>query len=243
MYVKNTKIPKQSWASNFPQQVKSQEAWPSFDSEAEKLSHTSKLKRKIRSFLSGSTALASCLTLNAHLCQWQFSELFEFSWNSRAEKCFLGEWKTFFSRCDTQYSSKCALNSAVVHELQVPVQVMGTLHEERLSVVNELCFRLAVPDSLFENLDKAGSKPCSVLLKRAIVLKDHHGEWHKMHNAALKAREYAWEQLHRWEGGWSSRRRVRWRHCTRVSPKDSQIPNTGAVRCNKQQLGSTTVLF
>lgn len=50
-------------------------------------------------------------------------------------------------------------------------------------------------------LDKAlheeGAAPCAALLERA---RRHQqvGEWESCHNVALKAKEYAWERLHRY---------------------------------------------
>lgn len=78
---------------------------------------------------------------------------------------------------------------------------MGSGFEERLCVIVELLTQPAVSSILFQHiyseLEEVGSKPCSLLLQRAIRCRDG-GDWDGCREAALKAREYAWEQLHRW---------------------------------------------
>lgn len=76
---------------------------------------------------------------------------------------------------------------------------MKTSDQERLDVVDVLFSKLPIPDTLFQHLDQAGAKPCSLLLKRALQHREGQ-DWEHCHEAAVKAREYAWEQLHRLEG-------------------------------------------
>lgn len=70
--------------------------------------------------------------------------------------------------------------------------------EKRLCVVDSLLSKPGPSAALFRELklDEVGAKACSLLLKSAI---EHQqgGDWELCHEAALKAREYAWEQLHR----------------------------------------------
>ncbi|CAN0065253.1 unnamed protein product, partial [Ectocarpus sp. 12 AP-2014] len=44
-------------------------------------------------------------------------------------------------------------------------------------------------------LEEVGSKPCSLLVQRAIQHLEER-RWTRCHEVALRAREYAWEQLH-----------------------------------------------
>ena len=69
---------------------------------------------------------------------------------------------------------------------------------ERLRVVDALLSKSEPSAVLFQDLklDKVGAKACCLLLKSAIK-HQHGGYWELCHEAALKAREYAWEQLHR----------------------------------------------
>lgn len=64
--------------------------------------------------------------------------------------------------------------------------------------VNRLFSALNIPDVLFRNLDLAGARPCSLLLQTATRHQRHH-EWEQCQKVAFKAREFAWEQLHRCE--------------------------------------------
>lgn len=72
--------------------------------------------------------------------------------------------------------------------------------EGRLCVIDELLKQPTVSSVLFQHisseLEEVGAKPCSLLLQRAIRCRDD-GDWDGCCEAALKAREYAWEQLHR----------------------------------------------
>lgn len=56
----------------------------------------------------------------------------------------------------------------------------------------------AISEVIFQilELDDVGCKPCSLLLKQAISFQED-GDWECCRKAAAKAREYAWEQLHR----------------------------------------------
>ncbi|CAM9244870.1 unnamed protein product [Scytosiphon promiscuus] len=69
--------------------------------------------------------------------------------------------------------------------------------EGRSSVVLGLLSNPAISAVLFQplDLDEVGSKQCLLLLNEAIEYQQH-GEWERCREAALKAREYAWEQLH-----------------------------------------------
>lgn len=72
--------------------------------------------------------------------------------------------------------------------------------EGRLAVMEELLAKLPYitsPTDLCESLQGAGAAPCSVLLCRASKHSQQTVEWQSCLEAALKAREYAWEQLHR----------------------------------------------
>lgn len=72
--------------------------------------------------------------------------------------------------------------------------------EGRLCLIDELLTQPAVSSVLLQHiaseLEAVGSKPCSLLLERAIRCRGN-GDWDGCREAALKAREYAWEQLHR----------------------------------------------
>ncbi|CAM9187557.1 unnamed protein product, partial [Ectocarpus fasciculatus] len=71
--------------------------------------------------------------------------------------------------------------------------------EKRSRVVDEILSDRKISTVLFQcielELEEAGSKPCSLLLQRAIQHLEE-GRWARCHEIALKAREYAWEQLH-----------------------------------------------
>lgn len=75
---------------------------------------------------------------------------------------------------------------------------MGSYVEGRLRVINGLLSLPPISAVLFQHvrLDEVGSKPCSLLLKQAIR-HAKNGHWDCCREAALKARELAWEQLHR----------------------------------------------
>ena len=72
------------------------------------------------------------------------------------------------------------------------------IRNERLCLVDSLLSKPGPSAALFQDLklDEVGAKACFVLLKSAI---EHQkvGDWELSHEVALKAREYAWEQLHR----------------------------------------------
>lgn len=73
------------------------------------------------------------------------------------------------------------------------------MNNERFSAMiallsNKECIRS--PAALCEKLELTGAAPCAVLLKRATDLMNG-GDWERCQEVALKAREYAWEQLHR----------------------------------------------
>lgn len=78
---------------------------------------------------------------------------------------------------------------------------MANGFEGRLRLVEDLLTQPAVSSVVFQHisseLEEVGSKPCSLLLQRAIQCRDD-GDWAGCREAALKAREYAWEQLHRY---------------------------------------------
>lgn len=69
---------------------------------------------------------------------------------------------------------------------------------ERLRVVDALLLKPGPSAALFQDLklDEVGAKACCLLLKSAIE-HQQRGDWEICHEVALKAREYAWEQLHR----------------------------------------------
>ena len=69
---------------------------------------------------------------------------------------------------------------------------------KRLCVVDALLSNRGLYAALFQDLklDEVGAKPCSLLLRSAIQ-HQQRGDWELCHEAAVKAREYAWEQLHR----------------------------------------------
>lgn len=77
---------------------------------------------------------------------------------------------------------------------------MASGFEGRLCLIDDLLEQPTVSSAVFRHisseLEEAGSKPCSLLLQRAVRCRDD-GDWASCREAALKAREYAWEQLHR----------------------------------------------
>lgn len=77
---------------------------------------------------------------------------------------------------------------------------MASGFEGRLCLIVDLLMQPAVSSVLFQQispeLEKVGSKPCSLLLQRAVRCQDG-GDWRGCREAALTAREYAWEELHR----------------------------------------------
>lgn len=77
---------------------------------------------------------------------------------------------------------------------------MGSSFDARLDIVDGLLRKPTIASVLFRDisseLEEVGAKPCSLLLNRAHRFRDD-GHWDGCREAALKAREYAWEQLHR----------------------------------------------
>ncbi len=77
---------------------------------------------------------------------------------------------------------------------------MGGSFDGRLGVIDGLLRKPAIASLLFRDisseLEEVGAKPCSLLLDRAQSFRED-GQWDGCREAALKAREYAWEQLHR----------------------------------------------
>ncbi|CBJ29518.1 conserved unknown protein [Ectocarpus siliculosus] len=71
--------------------------------------------------------------------------------------------------------------------------------EKRSRVIDELLSDRQISTALFQcialELEEVGSRPCSLLVQRAIQHLEE-GRWTRCHEVALKAREYAWEQLH-----------------------------------------------
>ena len=78
---------------------------------------------------------------------------------------------------------------------------MANGHEGRLRLIEDLFTQRAIHSIVFQpisaELEEIGSKPCSLLLQRAIHCR-HNRDWGGCREAAQKAKEYAWEQLHRY---------------------------------------------
>lgn len=70
----------------------------------------------------------------------------------------------------------------------------------RMGVIDGLLRNPAIVSVLLRDisseLEEVGAKPCALLLGRAHSFRED-GQWDACREAALKAREYAWEQLHR----------------------------------------------
>ena len=77
---------------------------------------------------------------------------------------------------------------------------MGSSLEGRLGVIDRLLKKPAIASVLFHDisaeLEEVGAKPCALMLTRAHSFRKE-GQWDACREASLKAREYAWEQLHR----------------------------------------------
>lgn len=88
----------------------------------------------------------------------------------------------------------------IVLDLRLYCELMMSTGKERLAAMNALLSNqkcITTPAALCEQLDLAGAKPCAVFLNRATALMGSVEEWEHCHDVALKAREYAWEKLHR----------------------------------------------